>query len=148
MNSCGVVYVENKMWSVYQVYRCVVRLLTGCVLRVCVWQVWCDADRLCVVCVWQVWFQNRRAKWRKTEKVWGRGSIMAEYGLYGAMVRHSLPLPDSIVKSADNGILQSSAPWLLSTYITHYYMTRWHISSKEFLTFIGLKNPEFYDLLC
>ena len=40
---------------------------------------------------------------------------MAEYGLYGAMVRHSLPLPDSIVKSAkDGGIMESSAPWLLS----------------------------------
>jgi len=25
---------------------------------------------------------------------------MAEYGLYGAMVRHSLPLPDSIAKHA------------------------------------------------
>jgi hypothetical protein len=38
---------------------------------------------------------------------------MAEYGLYGAMVRHALPLPDAIVKSADKGIEQSSAPWLL-----------------------------------
>lgn len=39
---------------------------------------------------------------------------MAEYGLYGAMVRHSLPLPDSIMTSAKKGIMESSAPWLLS----------------------------------
>ena len=35
---------------------------------------------------------------------------MAEYGLYGAMVRHSLPLPETIVKSAKDGVLESSTP--------------------------------------
>ncbi|VVC90950.1 unnamed protein product [Leptidea sinapis] len=36
---------------------------------------------------------------------------MAEYGLYGAMVRHSLPLPETILKSAKDN--DNVAPWLL-----------------------------------
>lgn len=49
------------------------------------------------------------------EKCWGRSTIMAEYGLYGAMVRHSLPLPDTILKSAKEN--EQVAPWLLGSYI-------------------------------
>lgn len=38
---------------------------------------------------------------------------MAEYGLYGAMVRHSLPLPETITKSDNDNPTESAAPWLL-----------------------------------
>lgn len=50
---------------------------------------------------------------RKTERRWGKGSIMAEYGLYGAMVRHAIPVPPAIMSSAQHGIDHSDAPWLL-----------------------------------
>ncbi|VDM73580.1 unnamed protein product [Strongylus vulgaris] len=44
---------------------------------------------------------------------------MAEYGLYGAMVRHSLPLPDTITKTAEAADpQQSAAPWLLGEYMS------------------------------
>jgi hypothetical protein len=39
---------------------------------------------------------------------------MAEYGLYGAMVRHSLPLPETILKSAKQN--ETVAPWLLGNH--------------------------------
>lgn len=41
---------------------------------------------------------------------------MAEYGLYGAMVRHSLPLPETILKTSKEEN-EPCAPWLLG--ITH-----------------------------
>lgn len=44
---------------------------------------------------------------------------MAEYGLYGAMVRHSLPLPDTILKSAKEN--ETVAPWLLVKYSLYSY---------------------------
>jgi len=51
---------------------------------------------------------------------------MAEYGLYGAMVRHSLPLPENIVKSAEEGIEESNAPWLLGgSFITGRRLVVW-----------------------
>lgn len=56
---------------------------------------------------------------------------MAEYGLYGAMVRHALPLPDCIVKSADKGIDKSSAPWLLGTHETVFIYRQQQTNERE-----------------
>ena len=58
---------------------------------------------------------------------------MAEYGLYGAMVRHALPLPESIIKSAKAGdVEQSQAPWLLGKMNINYKTLR-HCSQESFL---------------
>lgn len=47
---------------------------------------------------------------------------MAEYGLYGAMVRHSLPVPDTILKDSEKG--NNVAPWLLGKRKQQKYSVR------------------------
>lgn len=55
---------------------------------------------------------------------------MAEYGLYGAMVRHSLPLPETILKSAKEN--EAVAPWLLGklkqyTQFLSFFIFQYHL---------------------
>ena len=69
---------------------------------------------------------------------------MAEYGLYGAMVRHALPLPDTIVKSADKGIEQSSAPWLLGGLRSKQYM---YIGFDVYMTCSRRLGPIWFQIL-
>lgn len=73
---------------------------------------------------------------------------MAEYGLYGAMVRHSIPLPESILKSAKDGIMDSCAPWLLGKSLHPYSESRWlffHRLLLSLLLFIPL-SPQLKNL--
>lgn len=59
---------------------------------------------------------------------------MAEYGLYGAMVRHSIPLPESILKSAKEGVTESYAPWLLGKLLQKYIFVICQVEELYFIT--------------
>lgn len=71
---------------------------------------------------------------------------MAEYGLYGAMVRHSLPLPETIVKSAEEGIDGSCAPWLLGMHRKSLEAAE-HIRKQDEKEFLNCdKEPQYRSL--
>lgn len=61
---------------------------------------------------------------------------MAEYGLYGAMVRHSLPLPETITKTEGENSTESAAPWLLGKKTT--VIKIFYIKNISRLTFAGM----------
>jgi hypothetical protein len=62
---------------------------------------------------------------------------MAEYGLYGAMVRHCIPLPDSVLNSADS-LQGSCAPWLLGKL--------WLRASKSHILTINIQSKKVSGL--
>lgn len=65
---------------------------------------------------------------------------MAEYGLYGAMVRHSIPLPESILKSAKDGIMESCAPWLLGEAFFYFTFTDFSTFFPSSSIFVDAKH--------
>ena len=62
---------------------------------------------------------------------------MAEYGLYGAMVRHSLPVPDTILKDSEKG--NNVAPWLLGMSDPIYTLLK-NYKWEDFLRWVTKKN--------
>lgn len=75
---------------------------------------------------------------------------MAEYGLYGAMVRHALPLPETIVKSAEKGIEHSNAPWLLGEFefqsVLSIRVTSFKIALNFYAIFTHLRSYYLQDV--
>lgn len=65
---------------------------------------------------------------------------MAEYGLYGAMVRHSLPVPETIIKDSEKG--ESVAPWLLGK----NDIMKWHIWNLSVTLIEPYKNMIDIDI--
>ena len=65
---------------------------------------------------------------------------MAEYGLYGAMVRHSLPVPDTILKDSEKG--NNVAPWLLGMSDPIYTLLK-NYKWEDFLRWVTKKSTAF-----
>ncbi len=69
---------------------------------------------------------------------------MAEYGLYGAMVRHSLPLPETIKKSAkDNEDPdESCAPWLLGERTKYKNTYGLHHAKRSLISWVVVRPKD------